>query len=198
MKLKPFHTSKQVVENRTVIAAYTPVLDFWFRELSPVQWWKKSAAIDRIIAERFTRTHELACRDELKHWRTQAHGRLAEIIVLDQFSRNLYRESPRAFAQDNMALVLAQEAIALSLQNELSSQEKAFLYLPFMHSESLAIHQQALPLFSEPGLARNLQSELQHKAIIERFKRYPHRNKVLGRQSTAEEIEFLQQPGSSF
>ena len=174
------------------------IIDFWFSELSPAQWWRVDPAIDQIIAQRFAYLHRAAARCELHEWRNQSLGCLAEIIILDQFSRNLYRDSAQAFAQDSLALTLAQQALVLNMQKDLSPPQKAFLYMPFMHSESQHIHKIALELFSEPGLEQSLRSELQHKAIIDRFGRYPHRNKLLGRSSSPEEIEFLNQPGSSF
>ena len=125
-------------------------------------------------------------------------GRLAEIIVLDQFSRNLYRDQPHAFAYDNMALILAQEAISLQLDAQLSPEQRAFLYMPFMHSESKLIHEFALKLFQRLGNEINLNFEKKHKVIIDRFGRYPHRNALLGRVSTPEELAFLTQPNSSF
>ena len=131
-------------------------------------------------------------------WRDTPHGRLAEIIVLDQFSRNLFRNSAKAFAQDGMALVLAQEAVRSGADAALMPQERVFLYMPYMHSESAAIHQTAVELFTRNGISDNLDYELKHKAIIDRFGRYPHRNAVLGRTSTPGEIAFLQEPGSSF
>jgi uncharacterized protein (DUF924 family) len=118
--------------------------------------------------------------------------------VLDQFSRNLFRDSPHAFACDSMALVLTQEAIRAEAEQDLSQQQRLFLYMPYMHSESRRIHAVALALFEALGLAENLQYELKHKAIIDRFGRFPHRNAILGRESTPEELEFLRQPGSSF
>ena len=118
--------------------------------------------------------------------------------MLDQFSRNLFREDPRAFAQDGLALALAQEAISLQLDQQLSPKQRSFLYLPFMHSESKLIHEFALKLFQRLGNETNLAFEKKHKVIIDHFGRYPHRNAVLGRVSTAEEIEFLKQPNSSF
>ncbi|RDL25327.1 uncharacterized protein DUF924 [Serratia fonticola] len=118
--------------------------------------------------------------------------------MLDQFSRNLFRNTPRSFACDGMALVLAQEAIATGLCENLTVEQRGFLYLPFMHSESALIHQQALELFRELNNGDQLEFELRHKAIIDRFGRYPHRNEILGRESTFEEQEFLQQPGSGF
>ncbi|KTD61160.1 DUF924 family protein [Legionella spiritensis] len=172
------------------------ILDFWFHQLTPEQWWKKDAAIDRAIRNQFASIHHQTRLGELSAWRETAGGCLAEVIVLDQFSRNMFRDSPQAFACDGMALVLAQEAIRRGLNKSLPPEQRAFLYLPFMHSESLKIHQQALQLFSEPGLETNLAFEKQHADIIARFGRYPHRNAVLGRVSSEEEKAFLlQHPG---
>ena len=127
-----------------------------------------------------------------------AEGRLAEIIVLDQLSRNLYRNSSLAFAQDSLALALAQEAITLKLDAALPPIQRSFLYMPFMHSESKLIHQYALKLFEDLGNPINLDFEQRHKEIIDRFGRYPHRNQVLGRNSSQEELDFLTQPNSHF
>ncbi len=177
---------------------YTEILTFWFDETAPAQWWKKDDDFDRTIIERFSAVHYGATRCELFGWRKDARGRLAEIIVLDQFSRNMFRGSPRCFAQDALALALAQEAIACGADAVLTPIERSFLYMPFMHSESLKIHEVAVDLFCENGIPGNLDYELKHKAIIERFGRYPHRNSILGRESTEEELEFLQLPGSGF
>jgi len=174
------------------------VLDFWFKELESKDWFVASDDIDALITQRFTLLLQQAAAAELFTWRSSAKGRLAEIIVLDQFSRNVYRNSAKSFSQDPLALALAQEAIALGLDKSLSDIEKSFLYMPFMHSESALIHQQAVVLFNQPGLEHNYDFELKHKAIIDRFGRYPHRNQILGRESSAEEMEFLTQPGSSF
>ncbi|AJY51051.1 DUF924 family protein [Halomonas sp. KO116] len=174
------------------------VLDFWFDALTPAQWFKKDLEMDRKILARFGEVHAQAARCECYPWRQTAEGRLAEIIVLDQFSRNIYRDDARAFATDTLALALAQEAVAAGADAELSSQQRAFLYMPYMHSESTAIHEVAMQLFDQPGLANNYDFEVRHKAIIDRFGRYPHRNALLGRGSTDEELAFLKQPGSSF
>jgi uncharacterized protein (DUF924 family) len=174
------------------------ILKFWFEEIDRSLWFKKEADFDRLLAERFGTLHTQASHGELSGWRESPHGRLAEIIVLDQFSRNLFRDSPKAFAQDGMALVLAQEAVRAGADAELSAQERVFLYMPYMHSESLAIHETAVQLFTRNGIQGNLDFEIKHKAIIERFGRYPHRNALLGRDSTPEETAFLSQPGSSF
>lgn len=177
--------------------SYQQIINFWFVEISPKQWWVEDDKIDRRIAEQFGDVHAQAVQCELYAWRREPVGRLAEIIVLDQFSRNIYRGTARAFAADPQALTLAQEAVAAQAATALESQHRAFLYMPYMHSESRQIHEIAVQLFSEDGLRANLDFELKHKAIIDRFGRYPHRNKMLGRNSTKEEIDFLKTPGSS-
>lgn len=174
------------------------ILRFWFEELAPAQWWRVDPALDETIRRRFAAVHAAALAAELAHWRDTAPGRLAEILVLDQFSRNLYRGRAAAFAADGMALVLAQEAVRAGADQQLPVAQRAFFYLPWMHSESLRLHDEALRLFSAPGLEGNLQAEHQHRAILERFGRYPHRNAALGRVSTPEEEAFLLQPGSRF
>lgn len=174
------------------------ILEFWFEQLKPANWWEKNPRLDDAIRQRFGDLHRQAARGELWHWRTSAEGRLAEIILLDQFSRNLYRDRPEAFAQDGMALVLAQEAVSLGLDQQLPVVQRSFLYMPFMHSESLTIHARAMELFDVPGMESSLDFERRHRDIIRRFGRYPHRNAILGRASTDEESEFLRQPGSSF
>jgi uncharacterized protein (DUF924 family) len=118
--------------------------------------------------------------------------------VLDQFSRNVWRDTPRAFSQDPQALCLAQEFVRTGQDRALPPAQRAFAYMPYMHSESRPIHEQAVALFSQPGLEGSLAFERRHQAIIERFGRYPHRNAILGRVSTPEEIAFLAEPGSSF
>jgi uncharacterized protein (DUF924 family) len=177
---------------------YQDILDFWFSSDNEPNWFAKSDEFDQLIEKKFKLVHSQAAASELWSWRQNADGRLAEIIILDQFSRNLFRENPRAFAQDGLALALAQEAISLQLDQQLSPKQRCFMYLPFMHSESKLIHEFALKLFQRLGNETNLAFEKKHKVIIDHFGRYPHRNAVLGRVSTAEEIEFLKQPNSSF
>jgi uncharacterized protein (DUF924 family) len=174
------------------------VLVCWFEELRPQQWWRSDPELDALLRGRFLGLHAQAAQGELFGWRQHAKGRLAEIIVLDQFSRNIHRDTPNAFAQDPMALVLAQEAVAAGALHSLGPDERCFLLMPYMHSESRVIHIQAETLFREFAPADNHRYELLHKKIIDRFGRYPHRNRILGRESTAEEVEFLKQPGSSF
>ena len=177
---------------------FTDVLKFWFEEIEPKSWWSADPLFDEQIRLSYGEQLQQAAQGEFYSWRTSAKGRLAEIIVLDQFSRNVYRNTTSAFAQDPMALALAQEAVAKGVLNELNPDERAFLLLPYMHSESKVIHVQAEHLYREWAPENNYNFELRHKEIIDRFGRYPHRNKILNRQSTPEELEFLTQPGSSF
>ncbi len=177
---------------------YQHILQFWFEETKPELWWKKDSDFDELIRKRFGKLLIQAAAGELFEWRDSAKGRLAEIIVLDQFSRNIHRGRAESFAQDAIALVLAQEAIRVGDDQKLSTSERNFLYMPFMHSESRLIHEQAEQLFRDTGQKGSHEFELKHKAIIDRFGRYPHRNELLGRTSTAEELEFLQRPGSRF
>jgi uncharacterized protein (DUF924 family) len=174
------------------------ILHFWFTELTPKQHYAKDAALDDAIGSRFGATLEAAARCELFAWRATPEGRLAEVLVLDQFSRNVYRDTARAFAQDALALALAQELVASGQDRSLPLAQRSFAYMPYMHSESALIHAQAVTLFSQPGMQDSLRFEQRHQAITERFGRYPHRNALLGRASTAEELAFLAEPGSSF
>lgn len=174
------------------------VLHFWFHSLSPEQWFIKDESVDQRIAQRFLATTKAAARGECHDWRHSIQGRLAEIIVLDQFPRNIWRDTPKAFAQDSMALALAQEAIKLTTYNYLSSAEKQFLLMPFMHSESVLIQKESVALFSQIENPNAYKYAILHKQIIDRFERYPHRNKILGRTSSTEEQLFLQEPNSSF
>ena len=170
------------------------VLNFWFNEISENKWFSGDLKLDELIKDRFSDIFAKAQRCELADWRSTIEGRLAEIIVLDQFSRNLFRNSAQAFMQDAQALTLAQEA--LQWAHLLSVQQRAFLYMPFMHSESLTIHSQAVELFSEKGMENSLKFELLHKEIIEKFGRYPHRNTALGRKCTVEEADFIKNKSS--
>jgi uncharacterized protein (DUF924 family) len=173
------------------------VIRFWFEEIAPKQWWAREAAFDEALAVRFGATHAAAIRCELYAWREQPAGRLAEVVVLDQFSRNIYRDDPRSFAYDHLALSLAQEAVRTGADQAVTKEQRIFLYMPFMHSESPLIHEWAMKLFGALGSESNLEYERRHKRIIDRFGRYPHRNRILGRPSTPEELDFLAREGSS-
>ncbi len=180
------------------MTSYAEILDFWFLETGPKAWWTPDREFDERIRSRFGALHARAALGELYGWRATPPGRLAEIIVLDQFSRNMFRGSARAFAQDLAALTLAQEAVSAGAHLELEPVRRIFLLLPYMHSESREIHVVAERLYRQFAPAENHDFELRHKAIVDRFGRYPHRNEALGRTSTPEEIEFLRLPGSAF
>lgn len=177
---------------------FEQIIRFWFEETTPDKWWQKDDYFDAEIKRRFINLHNQAKVGELFTWRDSAEGSLAEIIILDQFSRNIYRDTPEAFGCDSLALVLAQTAIAKRFDEKLPEVQRSFIYLPFMHSESQLIHEQAVKLYTALGNENNLDFELQHKRIIDRFGRYPHRNEILGRKSTPEEVQFLTEPNSSF
>lgn len=183
------------------------VLEFWFVAHKDA-WWKKSDAFDREIATRFGKTLEQAALGALDAWTATPKGRLALVLVLDQFSRNIYRNDSRAFEHDVQALDLTLEALASGEDQALDVVERTFLYMPLMHAENADLQRTSVAAFERaldvapPQLARHVASGLdaakKHAEIIERFGRFPHRNAVLDRASTAEEAEFLQEPGSSF
>lgn len=174
------------------------VLAFWFETLGPKDWWGKDAALDARVAGRFGALLAQAACCELYDWRATPRGRLAEVLVLDQFSRHVHRDAPGAFASDPLALALAQEAVARGDDRALTAIERVFLYLPYMHSESRLIQVESVRLYERNGLEDNLDFARRHQEIVERFGRYPHRNAILGRRSTPEEIAFLEEPGSRF
>lgn len=167
----------------------TIVLDFWFKELTQKDWFISSKALDEKITERFSSLHtQVSSEDDLP---PNADGRsaLAAIIVLDQFSRNMFRGTPQAFAYDALALHYTKQAMERQLERHLTRAEKQFLYMPFMHSENLQDHEIGLPLFTELELEEHA---LEHMELIKRFGRFPHRNTVLGRESTEAEIAHLE------
>lgn len=167
------------------------VIEFWFVEHGPEDWFSANPEFDRRLADAFAETHAAVARGEAWQWRETPDGRLAEIIVLDQFSRQLFRGSPQAFATDSMALALAQEAVAGGHDKALEQARRKFLYMPYMHSESLPIHDEAFRLFTSLGEEETLKYEVAHADCLRRFGRYPRRNAALGRQSTAEELEYI-------
>ena len=174
------------------------VLAFWFGELRPEDWFNGGEEIDSRIRERFLDLHEALRERVPERWRASARGMLAAVIALDQFPRNMYRGDPRAFAADAAALATATEALERGFDREMSEDERKFLYLPFEHSEDPAEQARSVALFSALGDEASLDYAVRHKAVIDRFGRFPHRNEALGRRSTPEEIEFLKEPDSSF
>ncbi len=185
------------------------VLAFWFgSEGEPGygefrdRWFRKDEAFDREAAGRFGGLYERAAAGELDAWREEAEGCLALVIVLDQFPRNMFRGDARTHATDGEALVAAKYAIERALDRELPAFQKMFLYMPFMHTESVEDQRRSVELFeglaAEPGGPDVVEYAVGHRDIVERFGRFPHRNAILGRETTPEEVEFLTQPGSSF
>ena len=174
------------------------VLKFWFVESTPEQWFKKDDDFDSQIRENFSGLYEKVAGGCFPDWRKEARGCLAEVIVLDQFSRNMFRNDPQAFAADGRARECLHHALARGFDSQLSDIERKFLYMPLMHSEAAADQRLSIELFGTVNDEDALKYAHLHKDIIDRFGRYPHRNAVLGRETTAEEREFLTQPNSSF
>ena len=174
------------------------VLKFWFDELSPDDWFEVDEAVDSHIRARFQELHESLREQVPETWRSSARGCLAAVIVLDQFPRNMYRGTSHAFAADSAALSLANEALMRGFDRELPVDERKFLYMPFEHSEDPADQVRSIELFGSLENELDLDYARRHKEIIDRFGRFPHRNAVLGRISSPEEIEFIIEPGSSF
>jgi uncharacterized protein (DUF924 family) len=174
------------------------VFSFWFEQITHKERFGGGDKIDSLITDQFLTTHQQVAAGEWWQKRTTPVAYLAEVIVLDQFSRNLFRGQSAAFLYDGQALFLAQQAIAVGFDKQLPPDQRLFLYMPFMHSESQKIHEAAVPLFASLGIEESIQYEQIHKDIIDRFGRYPHRNKQLGRPSTAAEIAYLQETSESF
>lgn len=178
--------------------AIEAVLDFWFVDNGPKQWFTHDPAFDAAIQRRFAGIADQASKGDLSHWRATAPGALAEIISLDQFPRNLYRGDARAFASDPLALEAAGEALKKKVDQAVNESERVFLYLPFEHSEAARDQETSVRLFASLSDGSYLEWAEKHRKIIDRFGRYPHRNAALGRPSTAEELAFLEEDGSSF
>ena len=171
------------------------VIQFWFVDHGKDDWFGGKPAFDAELAAALGNTHPPVARGEAWEWRETAEGRLAEIIVLDQFSRQLHRGSAQAFAQDKMALVLAQEAISAGADQAVEPVRRAFFYLPFMHAESLVIQEEGVRLYEALGDSEQLDFMRKHREVIGRFERFPFRNKALGRESTAEELAYMAEQG---
>jgi uncharacterized protein (DUF924 family) len=167
------------------------IIDFWFTAHGEDQWFTRDPKFDAAVKKHFLKTYEAVAAGEAIDWRADPLGRLAEIIVLDQFARNMFRDSPRAFALDPKAHVLAQEALRMNADKVLDRRERRFFYMPFMHSESRVIQKRSVELVRVYGDKAVLKFALEHKKIIDRFGRFPHRNSILGRKSTAVEKDFL-------
>jgi uncharacterized protein (DUF924 family) len=174
------------------------IIQFWFETLRPEDWYRKDRAIDAEIVARFSEIYQELKAAVPPAWLSEPKATLAAILVLDQFPRNMFRGDPRAFATDAQALALAKQAIAKGMDMRLPPNQRAFIYMPFQHSEDEADQARSIELFTALGNPNNLDFAMRHKAIIDRFGRFPHRNAVLGRATTEEESVFLKEPGSSF
>ena len=195
------------------------VLHFWFGDLKKNEvpgddkqksWWMKDTEYDKRIKDNFGNDLKMAINGELDYWKTSPEGSLALIILLDQFSRNIYRDTSKAFSQDNKSIQICLEGIEKGFDKKLHPVQRIFYYIPLMHSEDIDMQEKSLKYFS--GLSEQYKEQksiadvvsnsyefaVKHYDIIKRFGRYPHRNEILGRESTPDEIEFLKQPGTSF
>lgn len=185
------------------------ILAFWFGQPNAADygkqrtfWFTKSLEFDREVRKRFLSDYEQAAANQLSSWKEASHSCLALILLLDQFPRNIFRGTPKAFATDTAALAAARYAVAQGFDRELLNVQRWFAYLPFEHSENIEDQRQCVELLAslkdDPESASAIDYAQRHLAVIERFGRFPHRNEILGRKSTPEELEFLRQPGSSF
>ena len=174
------------------------VLNFWFKECKPEQWFKKNEDFDKMIKNRFFIAIENSIAGKLGNWEESETGCLALIILLDQFTRNVFRDTPQAFAGDKRALALSQLCCDKDYLINPDVHNRQFMLMPMMHSENLAVQDAALPLFKKYASGKDYEYAEKHRYFIARFGRFPHRNVILGRKSTHEELEFLKQPGSSF
>jgi len=175
------------------------IVDFWFDEAMKPYWFRRSDSFDRAVADTLGPHYEAAVRGDLDHWMEDVDGCLALCILLDQVPCNMFRDDPRAYASDPKARAVAEHALAGGFDLECTEDERIFLYLPFEHHEDMGSQDRAVALFAERvGTEETVRFAERHREIIQRFGRFPHRNAVLGRESTAEETAFLQEPNSSF
>lgn len=180
------------------ISTKEEVLAFWFDEISPEQWFKKDKNFDAMLTKRAGTTVGKALNGQIDNWAETANGATALVIVLDQFTRNIFRDTPQAFSGDEIALVVSLKSINSDWFGELPSMHNHFLLMPMMHSEDILIQEKSLPLFEMHTNELTHEYAVKHRDIVAKFGRFPHRNAILGRPSTPEELEFLAQPGSSF
>jgi len=181
-------------------SAKDSILDFWFEQTQPAQWFQVSEEFDQAIKEQFEESYQLATDGVYDDWRNEADGALALVILMDQMPRNMFRDTPKAFATDGKALVVSKYAISKGLDQVLSAQKRRFIYLPFEHSENLNDQRRSVELFEAMKSDDPLGYEyaVKHYDVIEKYGRFPHRNKILGRDNSPEEEEYLAQPGAGF
>lgn len=175
----------------TQIATPQEVLDFWYGEEMAKRWFNATPALDEEIRTRFEATWAAAAQDTLSHWRNRAQDCLALCIVLDQFPLNMFRGKPKSFSTEEQAIAVAKHAIAQGFDRQIDKARLAFLYMPLMHSEYLLDQDLSVQLFAAAGLVHNLRFAQHHQDIVRRFGRFPHRNAILGRSSTPEELAYL-------
>lgn len=178
------------ITHNTPVAARA-LIDFWFSERVAKFWFHSTPAFDDELHQCYAVTYAAACSDELNDWQAAAQGALALVILFDQIPLHIFRGRPRSFATEARARAVATQAIAQGMDIQLNRQQKMFMYLPYMHSENLADQNTSVDLFTRAGLENNLRFALHHREIVRRFGRFPHRNAILGRESTAEEIAWL-------
>ena len=176
------------------------ILDFWFKETQPQQWFQKNPEYDELVKSNFLETYEIARQGALDEWKNDADGVLCLCLLLDQFPRNMFRDTPQAFATDAQALLIAKYALSKGLDQVISPEKRRFVYLPFEHSENLSDQKKSLELFETMKSDDPLSYDyaVRHYEVIEKYGRFPHRNKILGRANTPEEEEYLSQAGSGF
>lgn len=167
------------------------IIEFWFSEPVSKLWFRSTPAFDNELRERFGEVYEQAAQGELADWQASAHGALALVILLDQIPLNIFRGQAQSFATEHQAREVAGSAIAHGFDQQLTDAQKAFMYMPYMHSEDLRDQDRSVELYSKAGLDSNLRFARHHRELIRRFGRFPHRNAILGRASTSEEIEYL-------
>ncbi len=172
-------------------ATAAEISEFWFSPRMRAHWFRADAELDDELRDRFGATYAAAARGELSYWGETAQGSLGLVIVLDQLPRNLFRGDVRCYATDTAAVAVAEQAIRCGHHHSLSGEQQAFLYLPYMHSESLTDQETGVRLFRDAGLSDNLRWAEHHRDLIRRYGRFPHRNRILGRASTDEELEYL-------
>ena len=177
----------------------TPVIQFWFQECTPEQWFQKNEDFDALLKEKFGDMVDKALAGQLDGWAETQDGLLALILLLDQMIRNIHRDTPKMYAGDDMAVALSLTGVQRGYLDTLKTiPERQFLLMPMMHSEDIDIQNKSLPLFKQYTEERTYDYAIKHQVIVERFGHFPHRNAILGRPSTDEEIEFLKGPDSSF
>ncbi len=173
------------------IVSRDEILDFWFSEPASKRWFNSTPEFDQELCDRFMHTYEAARADQLDNWQESASGALALVIILDQFPLNMFRNQPQSFATEACSREVARTAIDKGFDQQFTDAQKAFLYMPLMHSEELADQERSVELYEKAGLTNNIRFAKHHRDIVKRFGRFPHRNAILGRESSKQELEYL-------